>query len=101
MNSSTVPLARATAADWVELAKPRITTMVVFTALVGFVTASTPSPRTFVLAAPPARAHPAGRGPDLRRTTHGVRARRARLALRTSRGGGGARDLGELPLRLH
>jgi len=51
MSSPTVPLSRATAADWAELAKPRITTMVVFTTLVGFVTASTASPWTLVLAA--------------------------------------------------
>jgi protoheme IX farnesyltransferase len=50
MSSPTVPLSRATAADWVELAKPRITTMVVFTALVGFVTGSTASPWNFLLA---------------------------------------------------
>ena len=50
MSSPTVPLSRATAADWAELAKPRITTMVVFTTLVGFVTASTSSPWTLVLA---------------------------------------------------
>ena len=51
MSSPTVPLSRATAADWVELTKPRITTMVVFTALVGFVTASTASPWTRPVAA--------------------------------------------------
>jgi heme o synthase len=43
MSSSTVSSSRAAASDWLELAKPRITTMVVFTALVGFVTA-TPGP---------------------------------------------------------
>jgi heme o synthase len=51
MSSPTVRLSRATAVDWVELAKPRITVMVVFTALVGFVTASADSPWTLVLAA--------------------------------------------------
>jgi protoheme IX farnesyltransferase len=41
MPSRTLSVQRAsTAADWLELTKPRITTMVVFTALVGFVTAS-------------------------------------------------------------
>jgi heme o synthase len=40
MSSSTVPTSRAAAGDWLELTKPRITAMVVFTALVGFVTAS-------------------------------------------------------------
>jgi len=51
MSSPTVSLSRATAADWLELAKPRITVMVVFTALVGFVTGSTASPWTLLLAA--------------------------------------------------
>ncbi len=51
MSSPTVPLSRATAADWLELTKPRITTMVVFTALVGFVAASPGSPWTAVLTA--------------------------------------------------
>ena len=40
MTSPAVSLTRAAAADWLELTKPRITTMVVLTALVGFVTAS-------------------------------------------------------------
>jgi protoheme IX farnesyltransferase len=40
MASPVLPVARAAAADWLELTKPRITTMVVVTALVGFVTAS-------------------------------------------------------------
>jgi len=40
MTSQAVPLQRARAADWLELTKPRITAMVVLTALVGFVTAS-------------------------------------------------------------
>jgi protoheme IX farnesyltransferase len=40
MDASALPLARATAADWLELTKPRITLLVVFTALVGFVTAA-------------------------------------------------------------
>ena len=38
-------------ADWLELTKPRITTMVVFTALVGFVTSSAGSPWSAGLAA--------------------------------------------------
>ena len=37
MSSRTVVLRRASAADWVELTKPRITALVTFTALVGFV----------------------------------------------------------------
>lgn len=40
MDASALPLARTSASDWLELTKPRITTMVVFTALVGFVAAS-------------------------------------------------------------
>jgi protoheme IX farnesyltransferase len=40
MTSSVLPIARAAVADWLELTKPGITTMVVGTALVGFVTAS-------------------------------------------------------------
>jgi protoheme IX farnesyltransferase len=44
MDASALPLARASAADWLELTKPRITLLVVFTALVGFVTAA-PAPR--------------------------------------------------------
>jgi protoheme IX farnesyltransferase len=40
MNLRAASLPRAAAADWLELAKPRITAMVVFTSLVGFVTAS-------------------------------------------------------------
>ena len=40
MDASALPLARASAADWLELTKPRITLLVVFTALVGFVTAA-------------------------------------------------------------
>jgi protoheme IX farnesyltransferase len=51
MRSPTLSLPRATAADWLELAKPRITTMVAFTALVGFVSASRASPWTAVLVA--------------------------------------------------
>ncbi|HEX9189053.1 MAG TPA: heme o synthase [Vicinamibacteria bacterium] len=51
MGSPTLSLPRATAADWLELAKPRITTMVSFTALVGFVSASPASPWTAVLVA--------------------------------------------------
>ena len=51
MDASVLPLARASAADWLELTKPRITTMVVFTALVGFVTATAVSPWTGLLLA--------------------------------------------------
>lgn len=51
MDASALPLARASAADWLELTKPRITTMVVFTALVGFVMASAASPWTGLLLA--------------------------------------------------
>ena len=40
MTSSTVAVARGSAADYVELLKPRITTMVMLTALVGFVMGS-------------------------------------------------------------
>jgi protoheme IX farnesyltransferase len=40
MRVRALTLPRVTAADWLELAKPRITSMVAFTALVGFVTAS-------------------------------------------------------------
>lgn len=43
MSSSTALPSRAAVADWLELTKPRITAMVVFTALVGFATA-TPGP---------------------------------------------------------
>jgi protoheme IX farnesyltransferase len=51
MTSSTVTVPRASAADWIELAKPRITAMVVLTALVGFVAASPASPGWALLAA--------------------------------------------------
>ena len=51
MDASALPLARASAADWLELTKPRITTMVVFTALVGFVTATAVSPWSGLLLA--------------------------------------------------
>ena len=51
MTSPSVPVAAATAADWLELTKPRITSMVVFTALVGFVAASPGPPWTALLAA--------------------------------------------------
>ena len=51
MDASVLPLARASAADWLELTKPRITTMVVFTALVGFVTATAVSPWSGLLLA--------------------------------------------------
>lgn len=40
MPTSSAALSRTSPADWLELSKPRITTMVVVTALVGFVTAS-------------------------------------------------------------
>ena len=47
MSTSTLSLARGSASDYVELVKPRITLMVMLTALVGFVMGSlgTPSPR--------------------------------------------------------
>ncbi len=51
MDASVLPLVRASAADWLELTKPRITLMVVFTALVGFVTATSASPWTALLLA--------------------------------------------------
>jgi len=51
MDASVLPLARASAADWLELTKPRITLLVVFTALVGFVTATSVSPWTGLLLA--------------------------------------------------
>jgi len=51
MDAEALPLARASAADWLELTKPRITTLVVFTALVGFVAASGASPWTGLLMA--------------------------------------------------
>jgi protoheme IX farnesyltransferase len=51
MDASVLPLARASAADWLELTKPRITLLVVFTALVGFVTATSASPWTGLLLA--------------------------------------------------
>jgi len=51
MVASVLPLARASAADWLELTKPRITLMVVFTALVGFVTATAAPPWTALLLA--------------------------------------------------
>jgi len=40
MTTPTVAVDRTTARDWVELAKPRITTMVVFTTMVGFIAGS-------------------------------------------------------------
>jgi protoheme IX farnesyltransferase len=46
-----VSLVRATPADWLELVKPRITAMVVFTALVGYVTASSGAAWNLLLAA--------------------------------------------------
>ena len=51
MDAEALPLARASAADWLELTKPRITMMVVFTAMVGFVVASPGSPWTGLLTA--------------------------------------------------
>jgi protoheme IX farnesyltransferase len=51
MDAEALPLARASAADWLELTKPRITMMVVFTALVGFVAASPASPWNGLLTA--------------------------------------------------
>ena len=51
MDAEALPLARASAADWLELTKPRITMMVVFTALVGFVAASAASPWSGLLTA--------------------------------------------------
>jgi protoheme IX farnesyltransferase len=48
---ASLPLSRASAADWLELTKPRITLLVVFTALVGFVTASAASPWNGLLTA--------------------------------------------------
>jgi len=51
MDAEALPLARASAADWLELTKPRITMMVVFTAMVGFVAASAASPWTGLLTA--------------------------------------------------
>ena len=51
MDAEALPLARASAADWLELTKPRITMMVVFTALVGFVVASDASPWSGLLTA--------------------------------------------------
>jgi len=51
MDAEAIPLSRASAADWLELTKPRITLLVVFTSLVGFVTASGASPWTSLLMA--------------------------------------------------
>jgi protoheme IX farnesyltransferase len=51
MTSPAISVARASAADWLELVKPRITTMVVFTTLVGFVIASPGPPWSSLLAA--------------------------------------------------
>ena len=51
MDAEALPLARASAADWLELTKPRITVMVVFTAMVGFVVASPASPWSGLLTA--------------------------------------------------
>jgi protoheme IX farnesyltransferase len=51
MTTPALPLVRPSLADWMELTKPRITSMVVFTALVGFVTASSSSPWSPLLAA--------------------------------------------------
>ena len=65
MDASALPLARASAADWLELTKPRITLIVVFTALVGFVTAS-PGPRLVIAA----RGGPGGHRARGRRRQH-------------------------------
>ncbi len=52
MNAHTLTASRTAARDWVELTKPRITTMVVFTTLVGFVMSSPgPVPILALLAA--------------------------------------------------
>lgn len=51
MEASALPLARASAGDWIELTKPRITLLVVFTSLVGFVTATSSSPWSGLLLA--------------------------------------------------
>ncbi len=51
MDATVLPLDRAPLADWIELTKPRITTLVVFTALVGFVTAAESTPWTLLLVA--------------------------------------------------
>jgi protoheme IX farnesyltransferase len=51
MSCPALSVHRAASADWLELTKPRITTMVVFTALVGFVTASPGPLATGALAA--------------------------------------------------
>jgi protoheme IX farnesyltransferase len=51
MSFPTVSLPRAAPADWLELAKPRITSMVVFTALVGYVSGSAGPAWTLGLAA--------------------------------------------------
>jgi protoheme IX farnesyltransferase len=51
MSSPPLSFARPSFADWRELTKPRITSMVVFTALVGFVTASSGSPWSALLVA--------------------------------------------------
>ena len=51
MSTSTLALARGSAADYVELVKPRITLMVMLTALVGFVMGSTGTPSLRGLAA--------------------------------------------------
>ena len=51
MTTPALPLVRPSPADWMELTKPRITSMVVFTALVGFVTAAPSSPWSPLLAA--------------------------------------------------
>jgi protoheme IX farnesyltransferase len=51
MDASVLPASRAAAADWLELTKPRITLLVVFTALVGFASAAAGSPWTALLIA--------------------------------------------------
>jgi len=51
MDAEAIPLSPASPADWLELTKPRITLLVVFTSLVGFVAASAASPWTGLLTA--------------------------------------------------
>jgi protoheme IX farnesyltransferase len=51
MDATVLQLDRAPLADWIELTKPRITTLVVFTALVGFVAAAESTPWTLLLVA--------------------------------------------------
>jgi protoheme IX farnesyltransferase len=51
MDASALPLARASLADWLELTKPRITLLVVFTALVGFMAAAPAQRWSYLLGA--------------------------------------------------